>query len=110
MDEINKNLKKLQEEVSEINHIFQKQNNIVSSSINYNNEYLKLLNNNLVRIIILFCLFCSILYFLKPEFCYEEIINEHTHFKEKELRKSYITMSSILLTAFFFYFTINLKI
>ena len=109
MDEINKNLQKLQEEVSQINYVFQKQNNIMNNTSNYNINYLKILNNHIVRTIVLFFSICLILFISNPEFCYEEKINENTHFKYNEISKKKIIVTSVFFTAIFFYFTINLK-
>ena len=85
MEEFNDNLKKLQGEVTSINNIFQKE-----SSNNTSNEYyISLLDVLIVRFVILFAIFSGIIYLIDPDFCYNEIVNEETYFKEKKYNITY---------------------
>jgi hypothetical protein len=101
MNEINDNLLKLQSQVSQINDMFKKQTNnqIINSDIN------KILNLSYVRIAILFTVFTIILYFSKPDFCCNEVVNEETFFKEKVINLTYVVGASIISSAIIFHFT-----
>jgi hypothetical protein len=101
MNEINENLLKLQSQVNQINEMFKKQTNnqIINSDVN------KILNLAYVRIIILFLVFTIILYFSKPDFCCNEVVNQETFFKEKVINLTYVVGTSIILSAIIVYFT-----
>jgi hypothetical protein len=101
MNEINENLLKLQSQVNQINEMFKKQTNnqIINSDVN------KILNLSYVRIIILFLVFTIILYFSKPDFCCNEVVNQETFFKEKVINLTYVVGTSIILSAIIVYFT-----
>ena len=106
MNEINNNLKKLQGEVTQINNIFQKE----SLSGDSNQYYMNLLDILMVRFIILFCLFNGLVYLIDPTFCYDEIVNEETYFKEKKYNLKYAIFISLVLSIIIFYLTYKIKI
>ena len=102
MDEITKNLKKLQDEVTQINNISQTKSD--------DNKNIKVLNIPFIRIIILFICFFGLIYTINPDFCCEEVINEQTFFKEKKLNLQYAVIISILLSVMIFYLTYQINI
>ena len=104
MDEINDNLKKLQNEVTQINNVFQ--NKSMSKSIDYD-YYINLLDVSLIRFMILFCLFYSLVNFIDPDFCYNEIVNEQTYFKERTYNRTYAIATRFILSLIILYFTYN---
>lgn len=107
MDEINNNLKKLQGEVTQINNIFQKE------SVNNSNDYgyyISLLDVLVVRFIILLLFFYGLIYFVDPDFCYDEIVNEETYFKEKKYNIKYAVFASLVASTVIFYMTHKIKI
>ena len=105
MDEINNNLKKLQGEVTQINNVFQKE-----SGTNSNDYYISLLDVLAVRFTILLLFFYVLIYFVEPDFCYDEIVNEDTYFKEKKYNIKYVILTSGLLSTIIFYMTYKIKI
>lgn len=104
MDEFNNNLKKLQGEVTQINNIFQKE-----SSSGSNDYYMSLLDILVVRFVILLVFFYGLIYLIDPDFCYDEIVNEETYFKEKKYNIKYAIFTSCVLAVLIFYMTYQMK-
>jgi len=102
MDEINNNLLKLRSEVMQINDTFKKETTAKNDVVK---DYMKFLNVSLIRITVLFVIFCLVLYVSKPDFCHVEIVNEGTFFKEKKISEYRIAGISAVFTALIFYFT-----
>lgn len=106
MDEINNNLKKLQSEVTQINNTFQKESDVNKS----NDYYLMLLDFLILRFVILLLFFYGLIYFIDPDFCYDEIINEDTYFKERKYNIKYALCISVGLAIIIFFITYKIKI
>jgi len=106
MNEFNDNLKKLQGEVTQINNIFQKE----SSSSGSNDYYMSLLDILVIRFVILLVFFYGLIYLIDPDFCYDEIVNEETYFKEKKYNIKYAIFISCVLAVLIFYMTYKIKI
>ena len=105
MDEFNDNLKKLQGEVTHINNIFQKE-----SSTNSSNEYyMSLLDVLIVRFVILLIFFYGLVYLIDPDFCYDEIVNDETYFKEKKYNNKYAIFTTFVMSIIIFYMTYKMK-
>ena len=102
MDEINNNLLKLRSEVMQINEGVQKES---QAKTQYMQNYMKFLNVSFIRILVLFLTIAISLYVIKPEFCYSEVINDNTFFKEKKINETYIIGISIFLSVLIYYFT-----
>jgi hypothetical protein len=107
MDEINNNLKKLKGEVTQINNIFQKDTMNNSNDYEY---YISLLDVLVVRFIILLFFFYGLIYFTDPDFCYDEIVNEQTYFKEKKYNIKYVIFATLMASVIIFYITHKMKI
>ena len=108
MDEINNNLKKLKGEVTQINNIFQKES--VNNNSNDYDYYISLLDVLVVRFIILLLFFYGLIHLTNPDFCYDEIVNEQTYFKEKKYNIKYVVFASFTASVIIFYMTYKMKI